>query len=1001
MARGGVGVGVEEDVAVIEGGEQLRLLAHQQPVAEDVAGHVAHAHHGEGRVLHRTPQRLPEMMVDHHPGSAGGDAHDLVVIALRPARGEGVAEPEAVFLAQTIRDVGEGGGALVGGGHDVGIIPVAADDPRRRRDPRAHVIVGEVQHGADQYLVAGDALGEERLPVRRGRGLLEDEAALRAGGDDDGVLQPLRLHQAQDLGAEILAPVGPADAAACHRPGTEVAALHARGMDEDFPPGTRKRHIPGQRGIQLEGQIGFLLVEIGPQHGVEQAAHPAQDAVLIGVGDAVEHGVPTPDQRGVVTVDQQGVKARREQVEQDARGFRLRRECGRHALLREGEAHLLHPAIHRAQHPAFAPGKAGTQHQPVEAIGLHRAVQQLCQRIQHQRVVILRAGGAGGQREDVQRHRALARDLQAVRHLLDRAQIEALEQRQRVGERQRAAGVHQAQRQGFQRRTRRMLQRGGRTAGGDRRLTKRDVGQRVGRRRRLPVGGREGRAPAREQGGTARLPMFGGERIGDAVAEAARRLCDGAFQRGVIDRRHLARLGADDVVDAGQGRIAKRDVIGRQPPVEAARQHRAHFFAQLGVESVARQPGDGRDEALERVAPDNDRSTGPDLQVQRAVRAVQDLRIGGLEQLVARPGVEDVAQRAPIMALRIHTGQGQDAFHLFGQERDRARVAVVGRGREQPQEQPHANHAPIRAEASHGDHIGVLRAMHRGAHVGLHHRDRGVVQDGRAHGGRHRIEVAQRIEDRYGEVAQQADGLALHQRQSPIGCDSQLPVAQEHEIILGEPAQEGPRRAVRRDLRAGIRKVLQHGREIAHGAAQVAQRAAQRGLQRIHVAIAGMAERHVHHAFARRRGFQRHQPPGLAADADDGVQEAFHRTALQRHRGKDAVHEERHVVGDDECHRARPAPRARCQDAQPRLPGLAVEREGEQMRRRLGDLLGRQAGQFRGRNGGVEPFHQGARGRRQVGGQALKGGAARGQHLHTRGILHRVAAVFGHCRFLG
>ena len=61
-----------------------------------------------------------------------------------------------------------------------------------------------------------------------GRQLLGIEAALGAGRDDHRILDHLRLHQAEDLGAEIVAPVGPAEAAAGDRAAAQVDALDAR-----------------------------------------------------------------------------------------------------------------------------------------------------------------------------------------------------------------------------------------------------------------------------------------------------------------------------------------------------------------------------------------------------------------------------------------------------------------------------------------------------------------------------------------------------------------------------------------------------------------------------------------------------------------------------------------------------------------------------------------------------------------------------------------------------
>ena len=52
-ARLGVGVGVEEDVRVVEGGDELQVAGEQHAVPEDVAGHVADPDHGHVRASGR------------------------------------------------------------------------------------------------------------------------------------------------------------------------------------------------------------------------------------------------------------------------------------------------------------------------------------------------------------------------------------------------------------------------------------------------------------------------------------------------------------------------------------------------------------------------------------------------------------------------------------------------------------------------------------------------------------------------------------------------------------------------------------------------------------------------------------------------------------------------------------------------------------------------------------------------------------------------------------
>ena len=71
---------------------------------------------------------LAEVPLHALPRAARGDAHLLVVVAGGAARGERVAQPVAVFDGDGVGDVGERGGALVRGDHEIGIVAVAPHD---------------------------------------------------------------------------------------------------------------------------------------------------------------------------------------------------------------------------------------------------------------------------------------------------------------------------------------------------------------------------------------------------------------------------------------------------------------------------------------------------------------------------------------------------------------------------------------------------------------------------------------------------------------------------------------------------------------------------------------------------------------------------------------------------------------------------------------------------------------------------------------------------------
>ena len=169
-----------------------------------------------------------------------------------------------------------------------------ADHILRRHDPAIDDVVGDVQQALDEQLVAGHALGLHRIAVATGRRLLDDEAALGADRNDHRVLHHLRLDQAQHLGAEILATVGPAQATAGHRAEAQVHALHPRAVDKDLAVRARPGHVRHLGRIELEADavarlaIGIGLVVAGAKSRVDGANEAAQDAVIVQAGDPVE-----------------------------------------------------------------------------------------------------------------------------------------------------------------------------------------------------------------------------------------------------------------------------------------------------------------------------------------------------------------------------------------------------------------------------------------------------------------------------------------------------------------------------------------------------------------------------------------------------------------------------------------------------------------------------------------------------------------------------------------
>ena len=112
---------------------------------------------------------------------------------------------------------------------------------------------------------------EQRLAPALRRRPLDDEAALGADRHDQRVLDHLRLHQPEDLGAEVLAPVRPAHPAARDPAAAQVHALDARRVDEDLELRPRQRQHRDLRRVELERQVRVRLPSapclevVGPQ----------------------------------------------------------------------------------------------------------------------------------------------------------------------------------------------------------------------------------------------------------------------------------------------------------------------------------------------------------------------------------------------------------------------------------------------------------------------------------------------------------------------------------------------------------------------------------------------------------------------------------------------------------------------------------------------------------------------------------------------------------------
>ncbi len=196
-------------------------------------------------------------------------------------------QPEVAADGNLVGDVGEGRRALVCGHHEVRIVAVIANDVLGADGPTFHNVVRHAQQRRHEESVASDALGQPPRAVLTGiRQRLGHEAALGADRNDDRVLHHLGLDQAQNLGAEILAAIRPAQAAAGHAAEAQVETLDAGAVDEHLELRTGFRRHLEQTGEHLKSERRLIGGEgVGPHHGAEHRDVSAEDPIVVQARD--------------------------------------------------------------------------------------------------------------------------------------------------------------------------------------------------------------------------------------------------------------------------------------------------------------------------------------------------------------------------------------------------------------------------------------------------------------------------------------------------------------------------------------------------------------------------------------------------------------------------------------------------------------------------------------------------------------------------------------------
>ena len=888
-AGGRIGIRIEEDMAMIERRHQFQRLRQQHPVAEHIARHVAAADHADRIGLH-VHAPFGEMPLDRDPGALGGDTHRLVVIPLRPARGERIAQPETAFDGDRVGDVGEGGGALVGGDDEIGIVLVADRDGVRMHHRAVDDIVGDRQQRADEDAVAFGAFGQPRIAIAGGRQRLRIEAALRAGGHDHRVLHHLCLHQPQDFGAEIVAPVGPAQAPARDRPAAQVDALDPRRIDPDLAP----RHGRGQAGdqpaVQLERQrlVGRGGKGVGAQRRLDHAAQAAQDAVVVDRGHRGERGID----RGIRGGGIAGARRIVQRIEQrDQPGGGIGRTLQR---LHHGGEPIGHPRLAEIAEPGAqqhdrARGKADRDDQRVELVIFRTPLEHRGDR-RFGHLCVARDPFGDRARSDIEQEIvdiARAPLVQRGGGFAQHAEAEVFEHGHRIGQRDHPADpvCLQVQRAGYLVRTA-ADPRAACLRAGQRRHPQ-DVDRAFGRIGAVPVTGREGIGIGDRQTRGAAGALAGHQARLDRRRPAAQH----RLQLGI------KRIGIDAAIAVAgrKGEPEQRQIaiVQIERPVDRFRSdrlpdHRRHAQPALRGQLVARQPDEGDDVAAQRRGDEHQLGPRPIRQRHGGERDPFERRSVEPGQQIMRQRGQRVAQRLagmaagiePVFLLQRPQPRAQHR-HAIGRcpQRRAGPQADMDRQRRHPPFGPHRHHDQIerRAAMDGGDAVRFQDQRRFAAPLEMRHRPVaiGVAPQGAR---RHRQDA-----DRVPGRPVQRLGLRAQQREMPIE----------------QPAQQCGALAVGHAFGLVAQRDLQP-RPVLHRGPDIGQHRADLVLDPAAIARIGAFDLHVHDrfaAFAGRAGGQDRieQPVRVTADRHDRMQQPVDGQTARGHRARDRIDQERHV----------------------------------------------------------------------------------------------------------
>ena len=436
-----------------------------------------------------------------------------------------------------------------------------------------------------------------------------------------------------------------------------------------------------------------------------------------------------------------------------------------------------------------------------------------------------------------------------------------------------------------------------------------DVRHRLPGREVLAIGTGERLAVPLEQRHRPLLAELLEERLAQVVRPRARRRGEPGLDLTDVVLRDRALLRVDDDVEASLDRLGDSRGVVDARPAERLLEDVLDPLPVLRAEALARQIDQAGEEALERVAADEQPHVPALAEVEDPERGREQLVLRDLEQLVTRVRLEDVEERLVVVAASEEAGALDHPLRLPPEHGDLRRAGAVGGVRVQPEEPPLARHLAGLVEPLDAHVVEVGGTVHRRPRVRLRQGERALLTGEPPH---LRRQLRETDRDRpLVRGSQDAEARAGHRVQyvlPALGPDLVLAIAEEGEVTVVHPLEQvaGLRSLVgvdgsRRDLLGDVADALTHRRPVLHRSAHVAENAANAFAQKLERLGTGLA---VDLDMDQRLGLpilggHLEQPALLVpAEAHDRPDHEVDRAPHARHLHRDRVDEEGHVVDD-------------------------------------------------------------------------------------------------------